>query len=342
MKLEARLEEILRVDPVVWPAIETGATLNLPDCWIVSGAIYNTVWNHLTGRPAGYGLKDIDLFYFDPDTSWKAEDAVIQRCTPLFTGPVPVEIRNQARVHLWYEKHFGRPIPPLRNCRHAISEFAARTHSVGVRLNDGLEVFAPHGLQMIFDMRVVPNTANPNRATHRAKSSRALATWPELRIEPWPGDPELSQATDTANWLAVHDLLRRAFAYMDGRIDPPSSLHRLDTAGLTAKAQDETCYLAHLDGQLAGCIFCMCHADRLYVGKLAVEPALHSRGIGTLMMAQAEALARAKGITMLELETRIELTENKAAFERMGFVETGTTAHPGYDRPTSRTMVKSL
>ena len=91
MSLEARLEEILRADPVVWPAIETAATLDLPDCWIVSGAIYNTVWNALTGKPSGYGLKDIDLFYFDPDTSYEAEDRVIRECTPRFDGPVPVE-----------------------------------------------------------------------------------------------------------------------------------------------------------------------------------------------------------------------------------------------------------
>ncbi|MEM1162798.1 MAG: nucleotidyltransferase family protein, partial [Pseudomonadota bacterium] len=272
MSLEERLEKILRADPVIWPAIETAAGLGLPDCWIVSGAIYNTVWNHLIGRPPGYGLKDIDLFYFDNDTSWEAEDRVIRRCTPLFGGPVPIEIRNQARVHLWYERHYGRAIAPIRNCRQAIDDFAALSHSVGVRLVDGrLQTYAPYDLEMIFDLRVVPNTANPNRATHRLKGARTLATWPEVAIEPWPEDPAITQAGPRTDFDGLLSLLHRAFAFMDRRIDPPSSLNRLDIPALREKVASETCYLAHLDGRLAGCVFCEERDDRLYVGKLAVD-----------------------------------------------------------------------
>ena len=51
--------------------------LALPDAWIVSGCLVQTVWNTLTGRAVDYGIKDYDVFYFDPDTSWQAEDAVI-------------------------------------------------------------------------------------------------------------------------------------------------------------------------------------------------------------------------------------------------------------------------
>src|ERR1035438_416647 len=49
----------------------------LPDSWIVSGCLVQTVWNVLTGRVVDYGINDYDIFYFDPDTSWAAEDAVI-------------------------------------------------------------------------------------------------------------------------------------------------------------------------------------------------------------------------------------------------------------------------
>ena len=53
--------------------------LALPDAWIVSGCLVQTVWNVLTGRAVDYGINDYDVFYFDPDTSWEAEDAVIRR-----------------------------------------------------------------------------------------------------------------------------------------------------------------------------------------------------------------------------------------------------------------------
>ena len=59
-------------------------------------------------------------------------------------------------------------------------------------------------------------------------------------------------------------------------------------------------------------------------------------------MRAAEALARAAGKPVLELQARVELTGNQAAFSRLGFVETERTAHAGYNRPTSVTMRKTL
>lgn len=153
---------------------------------------------------------------------------------------------------------------------------------------------------------------------------------------------EVLPADGSTDWAAVLALLQRAFAFMEGRIDPPSSLHRLDAAGLGAKAGAERCFLARRGGRLAGCVFCAPRADCLYIGKLAVEPALHGQGIGRALMATAEAEARSLGLPALELQTRIELTENHAAFARMGFARAGETAHPGYDRPTSLTMRKVL
>lgn len=129
------LFDIVAASPSLMAAFRCARDLNLPDWWIVSGAIYNQVWNHLTNRPDMYGVNDIDLFYFDPDTSYAAEDAVIKSAMQSFAPKPPVEIRNEARVHLWYEQHFGQPFAPLKNCRQAVDNFASRTHSVALRLN---------------------------------------------------------------------------------------------------------------------------------------------------------------------------------------------------------------
>ena len=86
--------------------------LALPDAWIVSGCLVQTVWNVLTGRAVDYGINDYDVFYFDPDTSWAAEDAVIRKLHDAFAHlDVKVEARNQARVHLWYRRQ-ARPALP--------------------------------------------------------------------------------------------------------------------------------------------------------------------------------------------------------------------------------------
>ncbi|MEM7176616.1 MAG: nucleotidyltransferase family protein [Pseudomonadota bacterium] len=186
-----RLCAIARRDPVLWRALDSAAKLDLPDWWIVSGAIYNSVWNALTGHQPGYGIKDIDLFYFDAsDLSYAAEDRVIRRALPLFETHPPVEIRNQARVHLWYEQHFGHPIAPHASSRASIAEFASQTHAVGLHLTPGgrVEICAPYGLDAVFEMRMVPNLRHPNRTTHEAKAARAKGLWPQLEIEHWPAE----------------------------------------------------------------------------------------------------------------------------------------------------------
>ena len=186
----AALEAMLRASPRLMQVLRAARALDLGDWMVVSGAIYNTAWNALTGRPDMYGVKDIDLFYFDPDTGYDAEDAIIRRVAAATPGAPPVETRNQARVHLWYERHFGHPYAPLASSAEAVARFASTTHAVGVRLepDDTLTLCAPYGLENIFAFRLVPNTARPNCETHEAKAARQMALWPELDFIPWP-DP---------------------------------------------------------------------------------------------------------------------------------------------------------
>ena len=157
-----------------------------------------------------------------------------------------------------------------------------------------------------------------------------------------PAPVEIRPADGCVDWPELLALLRRAFAFMEGRIDPPSSLGRLDADGLAAKARAQRCFLAFRGARLAGCVFCQPRSDCLYLGKVAVDPDLQGQGIGRALLARAEAEARALGLPALELQTRIELVENHRAFARLGFLRVGETAHAGYDRPTSTTMRKAL
>ncbi len=192
MKHRDEFLSIIWNTPELRHVLEIARDLDLPEWRIVAGALYNRIWNHLTARPAMHGIKDIDLIYFDPDTSWEAEDRVISAGTVAFPAEPPVEIRNQARVHLWYEDHFGIPYPKLTRADQAIDHYACLTHCVGLRLErDGrLDLYAPHGLEMIYQMRLVPNPILPNRETHARKGARQKTHWPELTIEPWPQSKE--------------------------------------------------------------------------------------------------------------------------------------------------------
>ncbi|RUV07651.1 nucleotidyltransferase family protein [Mesorhizobium sp. M1A.F.Ca.IN.020.06.1.1] len=181
--------EIVAADPLLAKTLARVRELALPDWLVVSGALYNSIWNHLTGRPSGYGIKDVDLFYFDgTDLSYEAEDAVIRRAAQHFEGlTLPVEVRNQARVHLWYPAKFGQACPRYTSASESVGYFASKTHAVGVRFDadEALELVAPFGLDDIFSFRITPNRALDNQRTHEAKGRRARENWPEISVLPW-------------------------------------------------------------------------------------------------------------------------------------------------------------
>ena len=149
----------------------------------------------------------------------------------------------------------------------------------------------------------------------------------------------LTTGDDPAPVLA---LIRTAFAYMDGRIDPPSSMHRLDAAEVARQAETGEVWVIGPADAPRACVFLTPKPGTLYIGKLAVAGPARGRGLARRLVGLAETRALALGLPVLELQTRVELTENHAAFARLGFARVGGTAHPGYDRITSYTYRKPV
>lgn len=139
---------------------------------------------------------------------------------------------------------------------------------------------------------------------------------------------------------ALLALIRAAFAGMEGRIDPPSSMHRLTMAKIDRQAQEGEVWA--IGTPPVACLFLTAKGDALYLGKLAVDAGHRGRGLARALVALAETRARARGLAALELQVRVELVENHRTFAALGFAETGRTAHPGHARPTSITMRKAL
>lgn len=161
--------------------------VGLPDVWLVSGCLFQTVWNALTGRPPDHGVRDYDVFYFDADDlSWEAEDRSIERAsTALQDLNLPIEIRNQARVHVWYAAKFGMPYPPLTSGEDGIGRFLATACMVGLQPRTNGEPFlcAPAGLKDLADMVMRPNqTPSFNQKNYWQKANRWKAFWPELTV----------------------------------------------------------------------------------------------------------------------------------------------------------------
>lgn len=160
------------------------AKLHLPECMLTAGCLFQPVWNRRSERPAGWGVKDYDVIYFDQDLSWEAEDEVIQEvrqaCADL---DVNVEVRNQARVHLWYPEKFGRGYPQLHSASDGIDHYLVAATCVGLDIASG-ELYATHGLQELEAglLRTNPLNAQPDLFARKAQSYQAR--WPWLTIAP--------------------------------------------------------------------------------------------------------------------------------------------------------------
>ena len=186
--LGARLQAMVRASPTLMEVPTTLEALALPDWRIASGAVFQTVWNALTGRPPDYGIKDYDLLFFDRQESREAEDAVIRRVAAAFPPELAakVEARNQARVHLWFETKFGAPYAPLSCTDEALTRFLTPANAVGVRLEPGgrVDIAAPFGLEDCFAMRLRPNLTPSFDAGNYVRIVQGLkARWPEAIIE---------------------------------------------------------------------------------------------------------------------------------------------------------------
>jgi hypothetical protein len=184
--LEQRLTAIIAASPTVMRVLEAARAADLPDWRLFSGAVYQTVWNALTGRAPDYGIADYDLAYFEPDDLSPEREAA--RAASVHTHlpaalAARVEVVNQARVHLWFEETFGRTYTPLASTDESLQRSLSRAHAVGVRLEaDGtISLAAPFGVADVFALELRP-ADRAQSALHLRKGAEAKARWPEVTV----------------------------------------------------------------------------------------------------------------------------------------------------------------
>ena len=183
---EAELLAMVRQNPVNAAILERLHALDAPQAQLVAGCLFGAVWNVQAGRPPGENVNDYDLFYYHPDSSYEAEDAVIRRAAFLFADlGVQIEVRNQARVHLWFEQKFGQTRPPISSVREGIDQFLVRCTCLGIDEYSGL--YAPCGLEELEAGLLRPNPLNVDQdgrndgRLYRAKVESYRRRWPWLR-----------------------------------------------------------------------------------------------------------------------------------------------------------------
>ena len=167
--------------------------LGLRDWWLASGCLFQTVWNLKSGRPADAGILDYDVCYFTEDLSWEAEDDVIHSAAALFKGlGVNVQLRNQARVHLWYPEKFGVAYPPLTSASEGILRFTSSVQALGMKLagEEFFDVYAPFGLSDVWNMVARPNRTMAMAPVYAEKVESWLKEWGKITVYQWVNDDE--------------------------------------------------------------------------------------------------------------------------------------------------------
>jgi hypothetical protein len=186
--LPRELEIALRKSPIVAPVFDGWSSLALPNCWLVAGAVFQTYWNKAHGFLPLQGISDIDLIYFDPDDlSDEAENENSIRINSQFRDlDVKFDVKNEARVHLWYEDRFGYPISAYTSAESAMETFPTTAGSIGVRVAGiELEAFAPFGFDDLLDLVIRPNKRRVTRSIYEDKVKRWAALWPRVRFLEW-------------------------------------------------------------------------------------------------------------------------------------------------------------
>ncbi|MEN6316521.1 MAG: nucleotidyltransferase family protein [Clostridiaceae bacterium] len=183
-----QLTEILKRSETLYDVIKKANNIGLQNYYIGAGCITQTVWNYQVRNDLTSGISDIDFVYYDnSNLSFAAENVIIERVTSeIKPHKIKLDIKNQARVHLWYKERFGYDINPYRSVEDAINTWPTTATSVGVRLeNDSLKVYAPFGLNDLFGMIVKANKAQITEEIYMQKVSKWSAKWPTLTIIPW-------------------------------------------------------------------------------------------------------------------------------------------------------------
>jgi hypothetical protein len=183
-----QLHRILLESDLIRTVLRYAPQLNLPDWYLGGGCIAQAVWNYLHGFDLDDRIKDYDLVYFDTeDLTAEREESSNRIAVELAKNlPVKFDIKNEARVHLWYENKFGYPIKPYKSIEDAIKTWPTTATSVAIRLEKGnLNVCAPFGLTDLFELIVRPNRIQITKDIYLRKVRRWEKIWKKLRFIPW-------------------------------------------------------------------------------------------------------------------------------------------------------------
>ena len=181
-----KLIRIIKKDFWLMDILKIVRNLNLPDWFIIGGAIRNTVWDLLHNYKKRTPINDIDIIFFGPldltDKKEKEAESILKELRPNLNW----EVVNQARIHLLY-----KGFPQLKSSSDSIRYGSEKANCIGVRLekDSSLTICAPYGFSDLMNLIVRPIPPTPaykmilELYKKRQENKRWLEYWPKLKIK---------------------------------------------------------------------------------------------------------------------------------------------------------------
>jgi ribosomal protein S18 acetylase RimI-like enzyme len=139
---------------------------------------------------------------------------------------------------------------------------------------------------------------------------------------------------DVAALRALAEAAYRGYVARIGRAPAPM------TADYAAAVAAGEVWVAEEGGHVVGLLVLVPETDHLLLENVAVEPGAQGRGIGSWLLAHAEARAVALGLAEIRLYTNEAMTENLAYYPRRGYTETRRAEQNGFRRVFFRKAVR--
>ena len=154
--------------------------LKLPNFYIAAGSVFQTIWNYYDGNDLNFGIKDIDVIYYNNSDLSVEKDLeyynIINTYIKAKGFNYEVDVSNEARMHLWKIEHNqGDNVEQYKNSEVAMSKWIATVHAIGItKVNDNIKIYAPYGLSDIYSRTIRPIKHNGNS---KELYDKKVASW---------------------------------------------------------------------------------------------------------------------------------------------------------------------
>lgn len=192
-----QLIDIVMSNDQLMKVFDAISMIGLENYYVGAGAVAQSIWNTLSGYPITQGISDVDIVYYNSDQLEESyEESLKSQLENLLSAfPLKLDVKNEARVHLWYAQKFGYSIAPYESLERAIDTWPTTATALGLRREPDMSwtVYAPYGVEDLFNMHLVANPRQITEAIYMSKVEKWTKKWPKLTYSKWREGADVHQ-----------------------------------------------------------------------------------------------------------------------------------------------------